>query len=116
MGAILAPQTKELVPMFARPTACDLRTLVGERQHDDLGVNLYCPWRERDKATGEWAAAAHVGCCVFVARVLQYPFCRVEHQRAPNPMLIFSPYFKARQVTIMLPPITARTPSCIEGV
>ncbi len=65
MGAILAPQTKEPAPVGARPTARDLRTLVREQRHDDLGANLPCPWRQRGKAARGWAAAAHFGCCVL---------------------------------------------------
>ncbi len=65
MGAILAPQTKELAPASARPTARDLHTLVREQRQDDLGANLPCPWRQRGKAARGWAAATHFGCCVL---------------------------------------------------
>ncbi len=86
-----------------------------------LGANPPCPWREGGNAAGEsggglscWLLCG-VCVCVFLSfRTIPTLYCRGIASTPPNGE--FSPYFKARQVTIMLPPSTKHTSSCIEGV
>jgi hypothetical protein len=89
-----------------------------------LGAHPPCPWREGGKAIGESGGGRSCWlfcwcCCVCVCLSLRFRtiptlYCRGIASIPPHGA--FSPYFKARQVTIMLPPSTEHTSSCIEGV
>jgi hypothetical protein len=48
------------------------------QQSRELGAPLTLPWRERAKPLGGRAAAAHVGCCVFLC-------CGHEHTPVHGP-------------------------------
>jgi hypothetical protein len=75
MGAVLAPQTSQLMPASTSPTARDLRTLVGEQRHDDLGQ--LCP------AHGERGAKPLESCSCWLLCVVVV-FCVVACCRAAD--------------------------------
>jgi hypothetical protein len=81
------------MPAKASPVVRNLHTLVGERQHNDLGATLVpCPWRERKAAWGRVAWLILVvavcimvvwlcGCVLCCVLILCCVDCRVEYPK-----------------------------------